>query len=356
MASPDTRVNAIEWRGGKVRFLDQTRLPEKEITVETADVNVVAEAIRTLRIRGAPLIGIAAAYGVVLAALAGEEGGGTPAAARSRAGEAVAMLARTRPTAVNLFAALDRMKLAIEASGRGESLSGRLLETARALHDEDAAMCSSIGRLGAALLPPGATVITHCNAGALATGGIGTALGVITTAASLTGVRKVYAGETRPLFQGARLTAWELARAGIDVTVLTDSSMPWLMATRPVDAVVIGADRIAANGDVANKIGSYAIARSASDHGIPFYVAAPTTTIDPSIPGGDGIPIEERGGEELAFSGGKRIVPEGASLWTPAFDVTPHAYITAIVTEAGVHRPPYRFGPAGPGQGRSAAS
>jgi len=337
-------MTSIEWRDGKVRFIDQTRLPGEEITIETDDAGVVAGAIRALRVRGAPLIGIAAAYGVALAALDAGKGGESPGAVRARAAAAISLLGSTRPTAVNLFSALDRMKRVLDAPAADpDAIARDLVSEALAIHGEDAAMCAAIGGHGAGLLPPNATVITHCNAGMLATGGIGTALGVITTAASRTGIRKVYAGETRPLFQGARLTAWELTRAGIDVTVLTDSSMAWLMATTPIDAVVIGADRIAANGDAANKVGSYALARAASDHGIPFYVAAPSTTMDPSLPTGKAIPIEEREGDELAVTGGRRIVPDGASLWTPAFDVTPSEFITAIITEAGVRRPPYDF-------------
>jgi len=336
-------VEPIEWRDGKVRFLDQTQLPAREITTETDDPLVIVEAIRTLAIRGAPLIGIAAAYAVALAAVPPVAAGKPPGTAADRVRGAMELLAGTRPTAVNLFSALGRMKETLDRCAGPAEIAPRLLETARAIHAEDAAMCAAIGRFGAGLLPADATVITHCNAGALATGGIGTALGVITTASSLGKIRRVYVGETRPLFQGARLTAWELSGSGIDVTVMTDSSAPYLMIKERVDAVIIGADRIAANGDVANKIGSYALARAAADHGIPFYVAAPTTTIDPSLPEGGAIPIEVRAAEELTFSGTGRIVPGGASVWTPAFDVTPHEYVTAIVTENGVNRPPYSF-------------
>ena len=205
-------------------------------------------------------------------------------------------------------------------------------------------MCNAIGRHGQTLLPDPALVVTHCNAGALATGGIGTALGVITSAAASGKRVRVFAGETRPLFQGARLTAWELQRAGVDVTVVTDATLPWLMSRERIDAVIVGADRIAANGDVANKIGTYALARAAADHGAPFYVAAPTTTIDPSIASGAGIPIEERSESEVAEWAGARITPPGVRVWAPAFDVTPAIYVTAFITESGVHRPPYAFG------------
>jgi len=348
-------MKSIEWREGKIRFIDQTQLPAAEITIETDDVLVVADAIRTLRIRGAPLIGIAAAYGVALASVSPHSGEAGDPGSRERIRSAIDLLAGTRPTAVNLFAALDRMSSVLDRCSDSAALGGLLLETARSIHDEDAAMCAAIGELGAALLPENATVITHCNAGTLATGGIGTALGVITTAAAQGKIRKVFIGETRPLLQGARLTSWELSKAGIDVTVMTDSTVPYLMAKQQVDVAIIGADRIAANGDVANKIGSYALARAAFTHGIPFYVAAPRTTIDPSLSSGDAIPIEERGSEELTFSGSTRVVPLGVSVWTPAFDVTPNEYVGAIITEASVYRGPYSFrkGDTTPRRGRS---
>lgn len=338
-------MTTIEWRDGSVRFLDQTLLPGEESYVTTSDYRVVAGAIRALAIRGAPLIGIAAAYAVVLAA---REGAGV--------GEAVAHLAATRPTAVNLFSALERMGRAARSIPAGPGSADALLGEALAIHREDAEMCASIGRHGAALIPDPAVIVTHCNAGALATGGIGTALGVIVTAAAAGKKIRVFAGETRPLFQGARLTAWELGKAGVDVTLLTDGSVPYLMSRMRVDAVVIGADRIAANGDVANKIGSYGLARAADDHGVPFYVAAPRTTVDPATATGTGIPIEERASSDVAEWGGKRIAAPGAKVWAPAFDVTPARFVTAIITEAGVHRPPYAFGPAAgpapPGSGR----
>lgn len=329
-------MKTIEWRDGSVRFLDQTLLPGEEATVRTDDYRVVADAIRTLRIRGAPLIGIAAAYAVALAARAGAD-----------VEAAIAHLAATRPTAVNLFSALGRMERAARAAA-GRDAAERLLQEALAIHAEDEEMCLAIGRNGAALIPDPATVVTHCNAGALATGGIGTALGVIVTAAR-TGRVKVFAGETRPLFQGSRLTAWELGKAGVPVTVVTDAAVPWLMTREGVDAVIIGADRIAANGDTANKIGSYALARAASDHGVPFYVAAPSTTIDPGTATGAGIPIEERDPSDVAEWGGKRIAAPAAVIWSPAFDVTPARFISAIVTETGVFRPPYDFSRTAPG-------
>jgi methylthioribose-1-phosphate isomerase len=338
-------MTTIEWRDGSVRFLDQTLLPGEETYVTTTDYRVVADAIRALAIRGAPLIGIAAAYAVALAA---REGVGVP--------DAIARLASTRPTAVNLFSALERMGRRARALPAGPGAADGLLDEALAIHREDVEMCAAIGRHGAALIPDPAVIVTHCNAGALATGGIGTALGVITTAAAAGKNVRVFAGETRPLFQGSRLTAWELGKAGIDVTILTDGSVPYLMSKTRVDAVVIGADRIAANGDVANKIGSYGLARAAADHGVPFYVAAPRTTVDPATASGGDIPIEERSPSEVAEWGGKGIAAPGAKVWAPAFDVTPAGFVTAIVTEAGVHRPPYAFGPAAgpapPGAGR----
>ncbi len=332
-------MKTIEWRDGKVRFLDQTRLPGDETCIETSDYRVVADAIRSLKIRGAPLIGIAAAYGVALAARYPQ----TVAPVNDHLAAAMEQLAGTRPTAVNLFWALDRMRGVLRRHAGAADLAQRALAEARAIHAEDERMCRAIGSHGQGLIPDPAVIVTHCNAGALATGGIGTALGVIVSAAAAGKKIRVYAGETRPLFQGARLTAWELKKAGIDVTVVTDSTVPWLMSRSRIDAVIIGADRIAANGDVANKIGSYGLARAAADHGVPFYVAAPVTTIDASIATGEDIPIEERSASDVAEWAGTRIVPLGVGVWAPAFDVTPARYVTAIVTESGVHRPPYGF-------------
>ncbi len=348
-------LKTIEWRDGRVRFLDQTRLPVDESYVETTDYRVIADAIRSLKIRGAPLIGIAAAYGVALAAQYPLSPGPGTAGIES----AIAHLASTRPTAVNLFRALDRMRDLLAAPARlvaSPDLAHQALAEARAIHDEDAEMCRAIGERGQVLIPDRAVIVTHCNAGALATGGIGTALGIILSAAAAGKHIRVYAGETRPLFQGARLTAWELQKAGIDVTVVTDGTVPWLMSRERIDAVIIGADRIAANGDVANKIGSYGLARAAWDHGVPFYVAAPVTTIDASIATGEEIPIEERSASDVAEWSGIRIAPAGVGVWAPAFDVTPARYVSAIITDAGVHRPPYGFtGPAGnPARGGTA--
>ncbi len=332
-------MKPIEWRDGTVRFLDQTRLPGEESYVETTDYRVIAGAIRSLQIRGAPLIGIAAAYAVALAARPPGPGVAPPADLAGVCDE----LGATRPTAVNLFHALDRMRAAVAGAGPPGDQAARAIGEARAIHREDERMCAAIGAHGASLLPDPALVVTHCNAGALATGGIGTALGVITSAAAEGKRVRVFAGETRPLFQGARLTAWELRRAGVDVTVVTDATLPWLMSRERIDAVIVGADRIAANGDVANKIGTYALARAASDHGVPMYVAAPATTIDATIASGAGIPIEERPESDVAEWAGTRLTPPGVPVWAPAFDVTPAAYVSAIITEAGIHRPPYAF-------------
>ncbi len=343
-------MKQIEWRDGTVRFLDQTRLPGEVSYVDTADYRVIAGAIRSLQVRGAPLIGIAAAYGIALAARA-------PAPSRASVlTAAFDELASTRPTAVNLFRALARMRSALGGDPPAGGPAALALGEALAIHREDELMCVAIGAHGASLLPDPALVVTYCNAGALATGGIGTALGVITSAAGAGKRVRVYAGETRPLFQGARLTAWELQRAGIDVTVVTDSTLPWLMSRERIDAVIVGADRIAVNGDVANKIGTYALARAAADHGIPFYVAAPATTVDASTASGAGIPIEERPGADVSEWAGTRLTPAGVRVWAPAFDVTPAKYVGAIITESGVHRPPYTFSAPADGRREGAGS
>ncbi len=338
MKSP---TKSIEWLGSTIRFIDQTRLPLEETTIETDDYRVVAEAIRSLRIRGAPAIGIAAAYGVALAA-AGSNASAISALSRD-VEDASDELASTRPTAVNLFAALKRMRNVMEKAASAAQARSLLEAEAIAIHREDAEKCRRIGEHGAALVPDPAVILTHCNTGALATGGSGTAQSVITTAARMGKRIRVYAGETRPALQGARLTAWELKRAGIDVTLMTDSTAAAAMRLQHVDLVVVGADRIAANGDTANKIGTYALAVAARHHGIPFYVAAPMTTIDPETASGDQIPIEERSGEEVVQLSGQRIAPSGIRAYAPAFDVTGAGLITAIITEGGVHRPPFDF-------------
>ncbi len=333
-------VTTIEWLGDRVRFLDQARLPLREVYCETDDCGVLARAIRSLSIRGAPLIGIAAAYGVVLAAGKALRNGHPISAAVAAA---VAALRATRPTAVNLFWALDRMSAAATADGTPEQIVARLAEEAIAIHREDAAMCRAIGEAGASLIPERSSVLTHCNAGALATGGEGTALGVLFAAHRAGRVRRVFASETRPAFQGSRLTAWELLNAGIEVTVITDSTAASLMKRGMIDLVLVGADRIAANGDTVNKIGTYAHALAAFHHHVPFYVAAPASTIDPSLADGHSIPIEERSPSEVTEWSGIRIAPAGAAAYAPAFDLTESSLISAIVTERGVHRPPFRF-------------
>ena len=313
-----------------VRLLDQRRLPAEEVWLELDGSDAVAAAIRDLAVRGAPAIGVAAAYALAVEARRG--------ASPARLREAAERLVRARPTAVNLAWAVRRMSSRI---GRG---AGELLAEAHAIRDEDEAACRRIGELGAPLLPPRARVLTHCNAGALATAGYGTALGIVRAAVESGNAVSVFADETRPFLQGARLTAWELQRDGIPVTVLTDGMAGWLMARGEIGCVVVGADRIAANGDVANKIGTYALAVLASHHNLPFYVAAPWSTVDLDTPTGAGIPIEERSGDEVVFLAGQRIAPAGVPARYPAFDVTPEALVSAIVTERGVVRRSYAEG------------
>lgn len=334
-------VRPIEWRDGTVRFLDQTLLPGEERFVETDDPSVIAGAIKMLAIRGAPLIGIAAAYGVALAAARTSK---TNSNLRSHLQGVIAHLASTRPTAVNLFWALDRMKKVIEshASASADELQRALTAEAISLHNEDEEMGESIGRFGADLFPNAATVLTHCNTGMLATGGKGTALAAITTAWERKKLKHVYIDETRPLLQGARLTAWELKKCGIPHTLISDSTAAFLMQQGKVSAVIVGADRIAANGDVANKIGTFGLAVVSRYHQVPFYVAAPSSSIDFEVRDGKAIPLEQRSGDELVILGGRRTAPEGTEVYTPAFDITPHALITAIVTERGVIEPPYQ--------------
>jgi methylthioribose-1-phosphate isomerase len=330
----------IEWLSeGKVRFLDQTLLPQQETWVETADYRVIAEAIRRLQVRGAPLIGVAAAYAAALAAL--ESTAADLDGLRRDVRSAADDLRATRPTAVNLAWALDRSLRAVERATDVPGARESLIREARLIHEEDIAANLRIGAHGAALITTGASVLTHCNAGSLATGGYGTALGVLRSAWADGRLRHVYADETRPLLQGARLTAWELQHEGIPFTLIADSAAGSLMRRGLVAAVVTGADRITANGDVANKIGTYQLAVLAKENGIPFYVAAPTSTIDLSLASGDDIPIEERSADEVTFVRGAPVAPEGVEAANPAFDVTPSTYVTAIITENGVARAPY---------------
>lgn len=311
-----------------LHILDQTRLPAEERWLVLATVEDVAEAIRVLRVRGAPLIGIAAAYGVALAAR-----GSQPIE------PAIHVLGATRPTAVNLRWALDRMqRRALAASGAGEDVAAALETEARAIHDEDRRMCDAIGDAGLSLVPDGAVVMTHCNAGRLATGGIGTALAPVYRAHAAGRKVHVISCETRPLLQGARLTTWELTRSGVPCTLITDSMAASRLAQADVTCVLVGADRIAANGDAANKIGTYALALAAHAHGVPFYVAAPRSTFDAAVPDGESIPIEERAAEEITHTRGAPLATPGVPVWNPAFDVTPAALIAGYVTDAGMLR------------------
>lgn len=323
---------------GTLRLLDQRLLPAREVWLTLGKPAEVALAIREMAVRGAPAIGIAAAYGV---AFSMRSGAGTPPAERFET--ARALLASTRPTAVNLFATLDRMARRFRevADRTPEEIEQRLVAEADRVASEDLEACQRIGHYGAALLEAGGTVMTHCNAGALATAGFGTALGIVRAAVEAGRPVRVLASETRPFLQGSRLTAWELARDGIPVEIITDSMAGHFLSRGGIEAVVVGADRIAANGDTANKIGTYTLAVLAKENGVPFYVAAPTTTIDLACPEGSEIPIEERApGEVLSFAG-QSIAPPGVSARHVAFDVTPARYLTAIVTDQGVCYPPY---------------
>jgi len=331
------------WTGEAVRLIDQTVLPARLEFRDCGTIDDLARAIVTLTVRGAPAIGIAAAYGLVLSCHLGRREGERGEALVARLERDRRTLAATRPTAVNLFWALDRMARLMDADREPSDLEAALLAEARAIHDQDVAMSRAMGEAGQGLLPDPATVLTHCNAGALATGGFGTALAVV-YAAHQAGKRiSVYADETRPLLQGARLTAWELQNQGIPVTVLPDAAAATLLRDGRVDAVITGADRIAANGDAANKIGTYPLAVLARRHGVPFYVAAPSSTIDPAMPDGGGIEIEQRDPREVHGYGECRFTPEGVQAFNPAFDVTPAELITAIITESGVSGPPYAF-------------
>jgi methylthioribose-1-phosphate isomerase len=337
----------MRWRDGVLEVLDQRRLPEEEVYLHLACAEEVAGAIESMAVRGAPAIGCAAAFGVALAARTAAEGGGDVAELRRQVSAASRRLAATRPTAMNLFWALGRMAEAVERACAAAGATPRsgaefVLEAALALLAEDVATCRAIGAAGLALVPAGARILTHCNAGALATAGFGTALGVVRAAAGAGRRPRVLADETRPFLQGARLTAWELARDGIPVTVITDGMAGYLMRRGEVDLVVVGADRIARNGDVANKIGTYSLAVLAREHGLPFYVAAPISTLDPALESGDAIPIEERSRDEVSQIGGRKVVPDGVPVRHPAFDVTPARLVSAIVTERGVARAPYR--------------
>jgi methylthioribose-1-phosphate isomerase len=334
-------MKAVDWVDGKIRFIDQTLLPHEERFVDTDNIEVVAEAIRALRIRGAPAIGVAAAFGVVVGVRSNESPTGELLARRFNS--ATELLASTRPTAVNLFNALARMRTAFAATAGSDygTVMRRLEREARNLQAEDIEACRRIGEFGASLLAPGTSVLTHCNAGALATAGDGTALSVVTAAHRQGKIERVFADETRPLLQGARLTAWELMKAGIEVVLITDTTAASVLREGRVQAVIVGADRIARNGDTANKVGTYPLAVLAARHNVPMYIAAPVSTLDASTRSGEEIPIEERAAAEVTHCAGVRTAPEGVKTYAPAFDVTPHELITAIITDAGVLRPPF---------------
>ena len=333
----------IAWDGDDILMIDQRKLPGREIYVRCRTGAEVAKAIKTMVIRGAPAIGVAAAMGLALGARRSTATGTKQFAIDFQ--RLADVLAATRPTAVNLFWAIECLKQALAAGvreGEGvDELRRRLRREADSIHDHDVASCRAIGRHGAAVMPDDARILTHCNAGALATAGYGTALGVVRGTVEAGKRVQVFADETRPFLQGARLTAWELMKDGIATTVITDNMTAAMMAAGHVNVVVVGADRIAANGDAANKIGTYGVAILAHAHGIPFYVAAPWSTIDLQTPTGAEIPIEERAAKEVTHMAGTQITPDGAAVRNPAFDVTPHRYITGIITERGIIQPPF---------------
>ncbi|MFN2421838.1 MAG: S-methyl-5-thioribose-1-phosphate isomerase [Gemmatimonadota bacterium] len=334
-------VQPIAWRGDRVRLIDQTRLPTEKVEIDIQTVDEMVEAIRSLRVRGAPAIGIAAAMGLVAALHPHKDDGAERFLARLR--DYAEILAGARPTAVNLSWALDRMRRVAEAHAEmaTPALWERLEEEALAIYEEDRAMCRRIGDVAQEVIGQQARILTHCNAGGLATSGYGTALAAAYVAHERGKKILVYADETRPLLQGSRLTAWELMEAGIDVTLITDGMAAATMARGDIDLVIVGADRIAANGDTANKIGTYGVAILAKEHGIPFYVAAPRTTFDFATSTGAEIPIEERDPLEVTEGFGARTAPAGVRVFSPAFDVTPARYISAFFTDAGLLRPPY---------------
>src|SRR5712671_1382717 len=334
-------IQTLEWTDQGVRFIDQTKLPTEETYVICKTHDEVADVIRTMVVRGAPAIGVAAAMGIALAVKNSKAE--TAGDLKHDFDQACDLIGKTRPTAVNLFWAIRRM------TEKFESLSARtipqiqqaLIEEAQRMHAEDIAANQAMGRHGATLMPSSGGVLTHCNAGALATAGYGTALGVIRAAVEAGKKIHVYADETRPFLQGSRLTAWELMKDGIPTTVISDNMAGAMMSQGKIGAIVVGADRIAANGDVANKIGTYTVAVLAKEHGIPFYVAAPISTVDLACPDGSKIPIEQRNVREVSHIAGKQMVPDGVSIENPAFDVTPAKYVVAIITERGIARAPY---------------
>jgi len=334
-------IQTLEWTDSGVRFIDQTKLPLEETYVNCTTYQQVADVIRNMVVRGAPAIGVAAAMGIALGVKTSNAGNINDL--RRELNVICDTMAKTRPTAVNLFWAIRRMRQKFESLQVRPvpQIKQALIEEAQRMHAEDIAINQAMGRHGATLMPASGSVLTHCNAGALATAGYGTALGVIRAAIKSGEKIHVYADETRPFLQGSRLTAWELTKDNIPTTVISDNMAGAMMLQGKIGAVIVGADRIAANGDVANKIGTYTVAVLAKEHGIPFYVAAPISTVDLETPDGKGIPIEQRNPEEVSHIAGKAITPPGVQIENPAFDVTPAAYVTAIVTERGIARAPY---------------
>jgi methylthioribose-1-phosphate isomerase len=334
-------IKTLEWTSQGVRFIDQTRLPTEEVFVTCATYQEVATAIRDMIVRGAPAIGVAAAMGIALGVK--QSTAQDVAGLRTEFGQICRTMGETRPTAVNLFWAIRRMQQKFESvAGQGvHHVKVTLVEEAQKMLLEDIAANEAMGRHGAALLPSSGGVLTHCNAGALATCGYGTALGVIRSAIASGKQLHVFADETRPFLQGSRLTAWELMKDGIQTTLIADNMAGAMMRQGKIQAVIVGADRIAANGDVANKIGTYSVAVLAKEHAIPFYVAAPWSTVDMNMPGGEGIPIEQRSPREVTHHAGKQVAPDGVLVENPAFDVTPNKYIAAIVTERGIAKAPF---------------
>ena len=331
-------MKSIEWLHNSIRFLDQTELPLNEVYIETSEISILADAIRTLKVRGAPLLGIASAYGLLL---------GTQKEIHSSKEKFIQafensanVIASTRPTAKNLFWALERMRnvVRLNSNANPKTLFDKLKFEAIVIHEDDRAMCEAMGKFGSELIPNDAKILTHCNTGALATGGIGTAFGVMLTAHNSGKNISVFTDETRPLLQGARLTMWEFQKAGIPATLITDNAAAWTIKTKKIDLIIVGADRIAKNGDTANKIGTYNLAVLAKEHHIPFYIAAPTSTIDSLIQTGEDIQIEERNPFEVISGFGKQVAPNNISVFNPAFDVTPNHLISAIITEKGVLR------------------
>jgi len=329
-------TSPIDWLGDRIRILDQSKLPDEETYLELENYRDVASAITELKIRGAPAIGVVGAYGIALGALKIESE--TKASFRKKLDEVMGTIAATRPTARNLFWALQRMQKVAESGDDVNKIKSALVAEAVKIHAEEKEATRKLSQFGAELIRDGDIVLVHCNAGPLATAGYGTALGIVLLVVEQGKKLRVFATETRPVLQGARLTCWELRKAGIPVTLIADSAAGYFMQRGEINCVIVGADRIAANGDTANKIGTYTLAVLARENNVPFYVAAPTSTIDPSLASGEQVPIEQRKPEEITHIRGVPIAPEGIEVQNPAFDVTPHRYITAIITEKGIIR------------------